>query len=114
MLKLVERMVISYCSGVSATTAHQWTTLSGSGSENDVRIMFRKSINDPGRPPGIVMCAATSFWLPISPKTVFDFLRDENTRSEVRFVYGHLRIVFEYLNFVSSSFMKLLLQFQFI
>ncbi|XP_075093704.1 homeobox-leucine zipper protein HDG2-like isoform X1 [Nicotiana tabacum] len=82
VLKLVERMVISYCSGVSATEAHQWTTLSGSGSENDVRIMVRKSINDPGRPPGIVMCAATSFWLPISPKTVFDFLRDENTRSE--------------------------------
>ncbi|XP_009629762.1 homeobox-leucine zipper protein HDG2-like isoform X2 [Nicotiana tomentosiformis] len=82
VLKLAERMVISYCSGVSATAAHQWTTLSGSGSENDVRIMFRKSINDPGRPPGIVMCAATSFWLPISPKTAFDFLRDENTRSE--------------------------------
>ncbi|XP_009802526.1 homeobox-leucine zipper protein HDG2-like isoform X1 [Nicotiana tabacum] len=82
VLKLAERMVISYCSGVSATAAHQWTTLSGSGSENDVRIMFRKSINDPGRPPGIVMCAATSFWLPISAKTVFDFLRDVNTRSE--------------------------------
>ncbi|XP_019250149.1 PREDICTED: homeobox-leucine zipper protein HDG2-like isoform X2 [Nicotiana attenuata] len=82
VLKLAERMVISYCSGVSATAAHQWTTLSGSGSENDVRIMFRKSINDPGRPPGIVMCAATTFWLPISPKIVFDFLRDENTRTE--------------------------------
>ncbi|XP_070007123.1 homeobox-leucine zipper protein HDG2-like isoform X2 [Nicotiana sylvestris] len=52
------------------------------GSENDVRIMFRKSINVPGRPPSIVMCAATSFWLLISSKTVFDFLHDENTRTE--------------------------------
>ncbi|GAB2285285.1 Homeobox-leucine zipper protein hdg2 [Dionaea muscipula] len=81
MLKLAERMVISFCSGVSASTAHTWTTLSGSGAD-DVRVMTRKSIDDPGRPPGIVLSAATSFWLPVSPKRVFDFLRDENTRSE--------------------------------
>ncbi|KAK9155813.1 hypothetical protein Sjap_003293 [Stephania japonica] len=81
MLKLAERMVMSFCSGVSASTAHTWTTLSGSGAE-DVRVMTRKSIDDPGRPPGIVLSAATSFWLPVPPKKVFDFLRDENTRSE--------------------------------
>ena len=82
MLKLAERMVISFCDGVSASTAHTWTTLSGSGAD-DVRVMTRKSVDDPGRPPGIVLSAATSFWLPVSPKTVFDFLRDENSRSEV-------------------------------
>ncbi|XP_010267735.1 PREDICTED: homeobox-leucine zipper protein HDG2-like isoform X2 [Nelumbo nucifera] len=81
MLKLAERMVISFCSGVSASTSHTWTTLSGSGAE-DVRVMTRKSIDDPGRPPGIVLSAATSFWLPVPPKRVFDFLRDENSRSE--------------------------------
>lgn len=81
MLKLAERMVMSFCNGVSASTAHQWTTLSGSGAD-DVRVMTRKSIDDPGRPPGIVLSAATSFWLPVSPKRVFDFLRDENSRSE--------------------------------
>ncbi|KAK1324821.1 Homeobox-leucine zipper protein ROC2 [Acorus calamus] len=81
MLKLAERMVISFCSGVSASTAHTWTTLSGSGAE-DVRVMTRKSIDDPGRPPGIVLSAATSFWLPVPPKRVFDFLRDENSRNE--------------------------------
>lgn len=82
MLKLAERMVISFCAGVSASTAHTWTTLSGSGAE-DVRVMTRKSIDDPGRPPGIVLSAATSFWLPVPPKRVFDFLRDENSRNEV-------------------------------
>ncbi|XP_058072618.1 homeobox-leucine zipper protein ROC2-like isoform X2 [Magnolia sinica] len=81
MLKLAERMVISFCAGVSASTAHTWTTLSGSGAE-DVRVMTRKSIDDPGRPPGIVLSAATSFWLPVPPKRVFEFLRDENSRNE--------------------------------
>ncbi|KAK4711390.1 hypothetical protein R3W88_005903 [Solanum pinnatisectum] len=81
MLKLAERMVMSFCAGVGASTTHIWTTLSGSGAD-DVRVMTRKSIDDPGRPPGIVLSAATSFWLPVSPKRVFDFLRDENSRNE--------------------------------
>ncbi|KAL9236910.1 hypothetical protein vseg_011524 [Gypsophila vaccaria] len=81
MLKLAERMVLSFCAGVGASTAHTWTTLSGSGAD-DVRVMTRKSMDDPGRPPGIVLSAATSFWMPVPPKRVFDFLRDENSRSE--------------------------------
>ncbi|KAF0897753.1 hypothetical protein E2562_000465 [Oryza meyeriana var. granulata] len=81
MLKLAERMVMSFCGGVTASVAHQWTTLSGSGAE-DVRVMTRKSVDDPGRPPGIVLNAATSFWLPVPPAAVFDFLRDESSRSE--------------------------------
>ncbi|KAG8086739.1 hypothetical protein GUJ93_ZPchr0010g10720 [Zizania palustris] len=81
MLKLAERMVASFCGGVTASTTHQWTTLSGSGAE-DVRVMTRKSVDDPGRPPGIILNAATSFWLPVPPSRVFDFLRDDSTRSE--------------------------------
>ncbi|KAG1365343.1 putative Homeobox-leucine zipper protein ROC2 [Cocos nucifera] len=81
MLKLAERMVMSFCGGVTASTTHQWTTLSGSGAE-DVRVMTRKSVDDPGKPPGIVLNAATSFWLPVPPKRVFNFLRDESSRSE--------------------------------
>ncbi|XP_010057969.2 homeobox-leucine zipper protein MERISTEM L1 [Eucalyptus grandis] len=82
MLKLAERMVLSFCSGVGASTAHAWTTLSAAGSDNNVRVMTRKSMDEPGRPPGIVLSAATSFWLPVPPKRVFDFLRDENSRNE--------------------------------
>ncbi|GMJ14596.1 protodermal factor 2 [Hibiscus trionum] len=81
MLKLAERMVTSFCTGVGASTAHAWTTLSPTGSD-DVRVMTRKSTDDPGRPPGIVLSAATSFWIPVPPKRAFDFLRDENSRSE--------------------------------
>ncbi|KAK9092109.1 hypothetical protein Syun_027020 [Stephania yunnanensis] len=82
MLKLAERMVRSFGTGVSTSTSHNWSLLCGTGDE-DVRVMTRKSINDPGRPSGIVLGAALSFWLPIPPKRIFDFLRNENTRNEV-------------------------------
>ncbi|TVU43450.1 hypothetical protein EJB05_09923 [Eragrostis curvula] len=82
MLRLAERMVASFCVGVTASTTHQWTTLSGSGGAEDVRVTTRKSVDDPGRPPGIILNAATSFWLPASPSRIFGFLRDDATRSE--------------------------------
>ncbi|XP_021806177.1 homeobox-leucine zipper protein HDG2-like [Prunus avium] len=81
ILKLAKRMVISFYAGVSASTTHTWTTLSRTGAD-DVRVMTRKSVDDPSRPPGIVLSAATSFWLPVPPKRVFEFLRDENSRNE--------------------------------
>lgn len=92
MLKLAERMVMSFCAGVGASTAHTWTTLSGSGAD-DVRVMTRKSVDDPGRPPGVVLSAATSFWLPVPPKRVFDFLRNENSRSEVTCYKPCIRVI---------------------
>ncbi|GJW27253.1 hypothetical protein Tco_0041064 [Tanacetum coccineum] len=67
MLKLAERMVLSFCSGVRASTVHKWTTLSGSGVD-DVRVMTSKSMDDPSRPPGVVLSVATSFSIPIQPK----------------------------------------------
>ncbi|CAM8955839.1 unnamed protein product [Rhodiola kirilowii] len=81
MMKLAERMVMSYSVGVSASITHTWTTLSGTGAD-DVRVMTRKSIDDPGRPPGIVLSAATSFWVAVPPSRVFDFLRNENHRNQ--------------------------------
>ncbi|KAF3663947.1 Homeobox-leucine zipper protein ROC2 [Capsicum annuum] len=83
MMKLAERMVNSFGSGVSASVGNHWTTLAtGSGTDENVRIMTRKSVDDPGRPPGVVLSAATSFWLPVPPKMVFDYLRDESRRTE--------------------------------
>lgn len=81
MLKLAERMTNNFCGGVSASTAHTWVTLAGSGAD-DVRVVIRKSVDDPGRPPGIVLSAATSLRLPVSPAKVFQFLRDERYRTE--------------------------------
>ncbi|TMX03161.1 hypothetical protein EJD97_017997 [Solanum chilense] len=83
VLKLGERMIISYISGVSGTKTHKWTTFTGSGYNiNDLQVKTRRSINDPGRPRGLVLCASTSIWLPVLPKLLFDFLRNENTRGK--------------------------------
>ncbi|CAM8943833.1 unnamed protein product [Rhodiola kirilowii] len=81
MMKLAERMVMSYSVGVSASITHTWTTLSGTGAD-DVRVMTRKSIDYPGRPSGIVLSAATSFWVAVPPTRVFDFLRNKNHRNQ--------------------------------
>ncbi|KAM0945409.1 putative transcription factor & lipid binding HD-SAD family [Dioscorea sansibarensis] len=82
MLKLAQRMTGSFCTGVCASTAHKWTKLRAPGIGEDVRVMTRQSVDDPGEPPGVVLSAATSVWLPVSPQRVFDFLRDERLRSE--------------------------------
>ncbi|XP_057509359.1 homeobox-leucine zipper protein ANTHOCYANINLESS 2-like [Actinidia eriantha] len=82
MLKLAQRMTENFCAGVCASTVHKWNKLSATNVDEDVRVMTRKSVDDPGEPPGIVLSAATSVWLPVSPQRLFDFLRDERLRSE--------------------------------
>nr|KYP77016.1 Homeobox-leucine zipper protein ANTHOCYANINLESS 2 [Cajanus cajan] len=76
MLKLAQRMTNNFCAGVCASTVHKWNKLSPGNVDEDVRVMTRKS------PPGVVLSAATSVWLPVSPHRLFHFLRDERLRSE--------------------------------
>ncbi|PQM36769.1 homeobox-leucine zipper protein ANTHOCYANINLESS 2 isoform X2 [Prunus yedoensis var. nudiflora] len=82
MLKLAQRMTDNFCAGVCASTVHKWNKLNARNVDEDVRVMTRESLDDPGEPPGIVLSAATSVWLPVSPQRLFDFLRDERLRSE--------------------------------
>ncbi|KAJ6940310.1 hypothetical protein NC651_006455 [Populus alba x Populus x berolinensis] len=82
MLKLAQRMTDNFCAGVCASTVHKWNKLNAGNVDEDVRVMTRKSVDDPGEPPGIVLSAATSVWLPVSPQRLFDFLRNERLRSE--------------------------------
>lgn len=82
MLKLAERMVTRFCRGVNASTANTWTTVSGNGSDN-MKVMTRRNVDDPSMPFGVQLSIATSIWLPIPPKRVFDFLCDHNNRKEV-------------------------------
>lgn len=82
MLKLAQRMTNNFCSGVCSSSVHKWNKLRTDNVDDDVQVMTRKSIDDPGEPPGIVLSAATSVWLPVSPQRLFDFLRDERLRSE--------------------------------
>ncbi|KAE8693813.1 Homeobox-leucine zipper protein ROC6 [Hibiscus syriacus] len=82
MLKLAQRMTDNFCAGVCASTVHKWNKLNVGNVDEDVRVMTRKSVDDPGEPSGIVLSAATSTWLPVSPQRLFDFIRDERLRSE--------------------------------
>uniref|UniRef100_A0A5B6ZQB5 Putative homeobox-leucine zipper protein ANTHOCYANINLESS 2 isoform X2 n=1 Tax=Davidia involucrata TaxID=16924 RepID=A0A5B6ZQB5_DAVIN len=82
MLKLAQRMTDNFCAGVCASTVHTWNKLCAGNVDEDVRVMTRKRVDDPGEPSGIVLSAATSVWLPVSPQRLFDFLRDERLRSE--------------------------------
>ncbi|RWV99556.1 hypothetical protein GW17_00037530, partial [Ensete ventricosum] len=79
---LAERMVVSFCSGVSGSVAHHWTNISGTVAD-PVRIRSRNNDGVPGRPPGVVLNASTSIWLPVTPKRVFELLRSESLRNEV-------------------------------
>ncbi|KAL8505244.1 hypothetical protein ACS0TY_016461 [Phlomoides rotata] len=81
MIKLAERMVTRFCCGVSSSIVNTWTNLSGNGNEN-VKFMTRTNVDDPTMPFGVLLTIATSFWLPVPPKRVFDFLCDNNTRKE--------------------------------
>lgn len=83
MLKLAERMVLGYCNGVGVSTEHMWTMFCGEGA-TDAKIMTRKNTDDPRTPDGTVISAASSFWIPVPPKRVFDFLIDVRSRSKVR------------------------------
>ncbi|GFP88479.1 homeobox-leucine zipper protein hdg11 [Phtheirospermum japonicum] len=80
MIKLAQRMVNNFCSSINPCNGQQWTTLSGL-NEFEVRATLHRS-TDPGQPNGVVLSAAATIWLPISPENVFNFFRDERTRPQ--------------------------------
>ncbi|XP_038993403.1 homeobox-leucine zipper protein HDG1-like [Hibiscus syriacus] len=77
MLKLAQRMTNNFCAGVCASSVFKWETFNGGSMVEDMRIMSWKNVNDPGEPQGVLLCAATSVWMPATQKRLFDFLRDE-------------------------------------
>ncbi|XP_050380573.1 homeobox-leucine zipper protein GLABRA 2 isoform X2 [Argentina anserina] len=81
ILKMAQRMTSSFCRAIGASSYHTWTKIS-SKTGDDIRIASRKNLNDPGEPLGVILCAVSSVWLPVSPFTLFDFLRDETRRNE--------------------------------
>ncbi|KAK9106639.1 hypothetical protein Syun_022650 [Stephania yunnanensis] len=80
MMKLAQRMVNNFCASIKPSSDFRWTTLSGL-DEVGVRVSFHKS-TDLGQPSGLVLTAATSIWLPVSPQLLFNFFKDDKTRSE--------------------------------
>ncbi|RWW48168.1 hypothetical protein BHE74_00045777 [Ensete ventricosum] len=82
MLKLAQRMTNAFCAGVCASSAQDWSKLATDNVGEEVRVMTRMSVNEPGEPAGVVLSAATSVWIPVPPKRLFDFLREASFRSK--------------------------------
>lgn len=84
MLRLAGRMTENFYAGVCAWTEKKWRELrSVAVGEDMVKVMMRQSADDPGEPPGTVLSAATSVWIPaVSPPRLFEFLSDERLRCE--------------------------------
>ncbi|KAE9467032.1 hypothetical protein C3L33_01059, partial [Rhododendron williamsianum] len=80
MMKLAQRMVNNFCASINPSNGHQWTTHFGI-NEVEVRSSLHKS-TDPGQPSGVVLRAAATIWLPVSPQNVFNFFKDERTRPQ--------------------------------
>lgn len=81
ILKLAQRMTWSFGRALGASSYHTWRKIP-SKTGDDIRVASRKNLNDPGEPLGVILCAVSSVWLPVSPTLLFDFLRDEARRNE--------------------------------
>ncbi|XP_015941575.1 homeobox-leucine zipper protein HDG2 [Arachis duranensis] len=82
LVKLAERMVMDFLSGVGASTVENWAIVTPSTNHSNIRIITRKVEDDPGRPSGIVIGAATCFHLAVPPNSFFDRVRTANARAE--------------------------------
>ncbi|XP_039000174.1 homeobox-leucine zipper protein ANTHOCYANINLESS 2-like [Hibiscus syriacus] len=80
MLKLAQRLTRMFCEGVCVSSGTKWEKVTIGVVDEDMRVMSRTNANDPGEPFGVLLCAATSIWLPETQKRLYDFLRDERQR----------------------------------
>lgn len=76
-------MTASFCRNIGTPRNRTWNKISTKVGE-EIRFTSRKIINEPGEPLGVIVCAVMSTWMPIPVVSLFDFLRDESRRTEVR------------------------------
>jgi len=82
VLKLAQRMIEYFCSGICASSARKWDVLHVGNIADDMKIMARKIVDDSNEGAGIVLSASTTMWLPVPRQRVYDFLRNEQLRGE--------------------------------
>uniref|UniRef100_A0A7N0TRW0 Uncharacterized protein n=1 Tax=Kalanchoe fedtschenkoi TaxID=63787 RepID=A0A7N0TRW0_KALFE len=80
-LTLARRMSSSFCRALGASSHHTWTKVA-STTGDDIRVSSRKNLHNPGEPHGLIVCAVSSVWIPVPPRELFDFIRDERHRHE--------------------------------
>ncbi|XVE65330.1 hypothetical protein DITRI_Ditri07aG0172500 [Diplodiscus trichospermus] len=81
LMRLSQRMIRTFCVNISTSSGQLWTALPDS-SDDTVRITTRK-VTEPGQPNGLILCAASTTWLPYPHYQVFDLLRDERRRAQL-------------------------------
>ncbi|KAK8965140.1 Homeobox-leucine zipper protein ROC3 [Platanthera guangdongensis] len=81
IMKLSQRMVKTFCAGITANGGQSWTALSDSPNDT-IRVMTRKNTL-PGQPNGVILSAVSTTWLPFPYHQVFDLLTDEHRRSQL-------------------------------
>ncbi|GMP24393.1 hypothetical protein CsSME_00001672 [Camellia sinensis var. sinensis] len=81
MVQLAQRMTSNFCAGVCGSM-HMWQLVQVGNVGEDLRLLIRNSMDNTGEPPGLVLSATTSVWMPVSQQRLFDFLQDEQLRSE--------------------------------
>ncbi|KAI5660662.1 hypothetical protein M9H77_19985 [Catharanthus roseus] len=83
LMKLGEKMILKFFSGISAACAsHSWKLVSINGDDEPIRIMVRDNTDDPESPWGVFLNASISLWIPVPPEAVFHYLRNKNTRAQ--------------------------------
>ncbi|KAI9109432.1 hypothetical protein K1719_019486 [Acacia pycnantha] len=92
VMRLAQRMSKSFCHAVGASSLHTWSKYSGENGL-DIRVSSRKNLSDRGEPLGLILCAVSCASLPLSPRLLVDFLRDEARRSQWQVTTGgeHVR-----------------------
>lgn len=84
ILKLAQRMTSSFCEAIGSSKCRSWTKASTKNHE-EIFYTSRKNNNEPGEPLGLILCSVSSTWLPISPTTLYNFLREDSRRDDVSF-----------------------------
>ncbi|XP_031119156.1 homeobox-leucine zipper protein GLABRA 2 [Ipomoea triloba] len=81
ILTLAQRMSVAFFRALGASSYNTWNKIP-TKTGDDIRVASRKNLSDPGEPLGVILCAVSSVWLPVSHHALFEFLRDETHRHE--------------------------------
>uniref|UniRef100_A0A0V0IS60 Putative homeobox-leucine zipper protein GLABRA 2-like n=1 Tax=Solanum chacoense TaxID=4108 RepID=A0A0V0IS60_SOLCH len=82
ILTLAQRMTWGFYRILGASSYNTWNKVPSKTGQEDIRMTSRRNLTDPGEPQGLILCAVSSIWLPVSRNVLFDFLKDENHRHE--------------------------------
>ncbi|VVA92619.1 unnamed protein product [Arabis nemorensis] len=82
IVKLAQRMTLNYHLGISDSSVSKWESIQVENERQNMRLVIRKKVNEPGELTGVVLSAATSVRFPVSQQKMFHFLSNQNFRNQ--------------------------------